>query len=1607
MPSTIKTLKYLSQCLLLCGLFLATTASAQVQFGPAQLIYNAGFSEIPERVAAADLDGDGDIDILTKKMFDNPIFWMANDGQGNFTHSGIELAQSDLPQLQNLLTLDYDKDGDQDIVAVFSDWQSYASYIYLWENFGSGVFSSRITLGSGFESVESLFVTDYDNDNDPDVLVGSSSSEGQAWLENNFPVKSWTKRAFTDSTLPGTQYRAADMDNNGTADLITVHGGTNSVKINGQPIVTNVYIGWPKFLEVADIDGDADPDIIAGTRGYDDGVVLIRNNGNGQFSTSILENTEDKEINAIALLDYDGDGDLDLFAGCWLGCGLSLYENTGAARFSFKGNIGSGAMQEYELLIADLNNDGRQDLVRTNGSSHVVQWHPNTTAPFDGIEAGFIYSGSCFKEDIRFEHTVRGRNTTSLLWNFGDGQTSTAQSPSHRYTSPGAYEVILTATNIGGQSHSTRHTIQVIANPSLPNIDLQYCTFNTYETKTVTLDPAYTYKWFLNSWDSETTPFHTGSTYTRDFYSYSQTELYVTATSSSGCVSERFTVTTKPSSFPLAPYTEGNISYNGPAELKLTAQSATAGTTMRWFSDDASQPFYTGSSLTRMFSSNTTLYVNAINAAGCESDKVPVTASIFPAPVPPPSYVWADLLDAESTTEGRGMTRDNNGNFVVLGSWGQGEIKAGQFTLAAGPDWNNRFIVTYDKNGVVQNAFKLFSAKAGWLEYNEILVDHENNFYFTADVMGERILVGDQTISLPLDDVQRTVIIKTDPAGVLLWHKVYPYSIRSSRMVIDHNNEVVLHGVFQHSVTVEGTTLYATDFSGFVAKLHEDGSLSWIQKFPLILDADLAIDDNNTIYIGGSMYDAVIDFGPTTVTKNAKALNTAVVIKFTPEGACVKARDVLETNSVGSITGIEVDSHNDLVIYGNFTGATTIGGNYMSGGGAGEIYLMKYDSDLQLKWAQQFVGNGQEVPWDLTLDEDDNIYVTGAYWHKLSIMGLSFSATTPKLHYQFAAKFNSAGIVQWARDADLERFASCEADDEGGLFVSGTFRRMTRLDQLELNTATNLGNNVVNSNIFTTKLDFSFNSHFKVSGSTCKDTEIRFEDWSTVKNGESIVSWSWDFGDGATSQQQHASHAYAAAGGYTVTLDVVNNLGQPKSFTSQIVITSITKPSIIHNGNTAICSGQNISLSGPAGFASYWWSDGVTERVRTTTQAGDYQLKVANALGCWSPYSQAVTTTVNLPPAPVSIIEPAAGFGICPEKTLELAAPAGYLAYEWGDGMTGRSRTIASTGGFKVKVANQPGCWSLFSSIVNITMHAAPAPVVITAPQAAPVLCPDQSVQLTAPSGHPAYEWSDGTTASQHVVNKAGDYNVKVSNARGCWSSVSNTIRVTRQSAPSPVTLSPSELVLCPGKGRNLVAPANHAAYLWNTGASQQSIVVTSGGAYAVKVANASGCWSDFSQPANVSVAVVLTPVISALVPNKLSASNGTLFSWFLNNVNMNLHTQEIEVTKSGDYTVEVTDNNGCAALSALHTLNITGISKKPERSGIVVYPNPTKASIYVVSENTPIQQLEVFNQLGQKLLTLPGSFREIDLSMYAEGIYVVAAQTTDGVVILKVNKIH
>ncbi|WP_233507501.1 PKD domain-containing protein [Adhaeribacter pallidiroseus] len=102
----------------------------------------------------------------------------------------------------------------------------------------------------------------------------------------------------------------------------------------------------------------------------------------------------------------------------------------------------------------------------------------------------------------------------------------------------------------------------------------------------------------------------------------------------------------------------------------------------------------------------------------------------------------------------------------------------------------------------------------------------------------------------------------------------------------------------------------------------------------------------------------------------------------------------------------------------------------------------------------------------------------------------------------------------------------------------------------------------------------------------------------------------------------------------------VRNLGCPDYFLNDtalvdIQLPTLAKPSIQAAGPTVFCAGGQVQLSGPTGMAGYQWSNGQSTEKIMVSSSGFYRLRVKDAAGCYSPYSevievQATPTNIDL-----------------------------------------------------------------------------------------------------------------------------------------------------------------------------------------------------------------------------------------------------------------------------------------------------------------------------------------------------------------------------------------
>jgi gliding motility-associated-like protein len=117
-------------------------------------------------------------------------------------------------------------------------------------------------------------------------------------------------------------------------------------------------------------------------------------------------------------------------------------------------------------------------------------------------------------------------------------------------------------------------------------------------------------------------------------------------------------------------------------------------------------------------------------------------------------------------------------------------------------------------------------------------------------------------------------------------------------------------------------------------------------------------------------------------------------------------------------------------------------------------------------------------------------------------------------------------------------------------------------------------------------------------------------------------------------------------------------------------------------------------------------------------------------------------------------------------------------------------------------------------------------------------LCAGETLTLD-PGNFSQYRWQDGSTNRTLPVTQAGVYWVTVTNNRGCVGSDSLRIGAI---LPSPSDFLQASVTFCKYQDVTLSPARRFNAYLWSTGARQQTLTVDRGGRYTLEVTDLNGC---------------------------------------------------------------------------------------------------------------------------------------------------------------------
>jgi hypothetical protein len=345
--------------ILLVSLALATTPALAGLF-PAEH-FRTG--QRPGAVAIGDLDLDGTLDLVTANALSYDLTVRLGHGDGTFV-AGETYPVRASPE--SIDVGDFNNDGLLDLVAATSQQD-----VKVLLGLGNGLFAPAAGYPVPGPPLD-VAVNDVDQDGRLDLVV----TTGHGYVTLLLGREDGTFAEGARHGVPGTGSVAVDdFDEDGLRDLVTLESRSDAVTIlrgrgDGTFADPAAFAAgdWPRSVAVGDFDRDGHTDVVTANL-RSENVTVMLGRGDGTLAPPTSYEVGEEPV-FVTVSDLDGDGREDLLVAKERGDDLVVLRGRGDGAFGISDSFVIG--QPSELLVGDVNGDGKSDVVASN-------WYDNAT----------------------------------------------------------------------------------------------------------------------------------------------------------------------------------------------------------------------------------------------------------------------------------------------------------------------------------------------------------------------------------------------------------------------------------------------------------------------------------------------------------------------------------------------------------------------------------------------------------------------------------------------------------------------------------------------------------------------------------------------------------------------------------------------------------------------------------------------------------------------------------------------------------------------------------------------------------------------------------------------------------------------------------------------------------------------------------------------------------------------------------------------------------------------------------------------------------------------------------------------------------------------------
>jgi hypothetical protein len=449
-----------------CADSTCTNGSVSVLLGNGDGTFKAAMSYgtggyAASSVAVADVNGDGKLDLVVTNSCGSDDIVCTNGtvavllGNGNGTFRAAANYGSGGQDANSVAVADVNGDGKPDLVvanrcvSVSYDSECTLGTVGVLLGNGDGTFQTAVNYGSGGQNASSVVVADVNGDGKLDLVVANycdntfcANGNSVSVLLGNGDGTFQAAISYGSGGAVNMTVAVADVNGDGKPDLLIANQCDNDSDCTNGAIsvllgkgdgtfrgAVNYSVGglYPSSIAVGDVKGDGKLDLLVAnecsrndcTNGT---VAVLLGNGNGTFRAAANYGSGGQDANSVAVADVNGDGKPDLVVAnecrsnsseCTSGT-VGVLLGNGDGTFQPAVTYVSGGIEAYSVAVGDVNGDGKPDLVVANVSGN--------SATTGGVSVLLGNGDGTFQAAVTYDSGASNATSVAIAGVNGDGK---------------------------------------------------------------------------------------------------------------------------------------------------------------------------------------------------------------------------------------------------------------------------------------------------------------------------------------------------------------------------------------------------------------------------------------------------------------------------------------------------------------------------------------------------------------------------------------------------------------------------------------------------------------------------------------------------------------------------------------------------------------------------------------------------------------------------------------------------------------------------------------------------------------------------------------------------------------------------------------------------------------------------------------------------------------------------------------------------------------------------------------------------------------------------------------------------------------------------------